>query len=96
MTAMERRVRSRDHWRNVDLTSKKTRSKNFNKTTTNAGRTTTNVNGAMEKPKHWSCRRDKSYKTTDKSSSKVRRTTETSSQIVTKAIKDIKEADKDF
>jgi hypothetical protein len=56
---------------------------------TNVERTTANVNGKVEKPKHWGCNsgRDKTY-TTNKTSSKVRRTRETSGQTATKAIKD--------
>jgi hypothetical protein len=52
-----------------------------------------NVNAAMEKPKYWDCNsgQDKSYKTTDKTSSKVKSTRKTTSQTTTKTVKDIKE-----
>jgi hypothetical protein len=83
----------RKHYRNVDLAFKKLKLRTTTKSATNMRRIAANVNGAVDgmamKPKEWSCksRRDKSYKTIDKTSSKVRWTGETSSKITTKAVK---------
>ncbi len=49
---VERHVGGRDHQRNVYLAFKKPNLRIMTKTATNAGRTATNRNNAMEKPKH--------------------------------------------
>jgi len=90
---VERCVGGKNHRRNVDPAFKKSNLRTTTKMATNVGKMAVNKNGAAEKPKHWSCNFgwDKSYKTTDKTSSKVRRTRETSIQKATKATKNIKE-----
>jgi hypothetical protein len=92
VSAVEGCVWGKNHRRNVNLTFKKLNLRNGTKTTTNAGKTTANVNIAVRKPKHWSCKSkgDKSYKKMNKTSTNVRWTGETSNQITIKVGKDIK------
>jgi hypothetical protein len=52
MSAVDRHVGGKNHWRNVDLTFKKPNLRTTTKLATNARRTAANVNGAVEKPKH--------------------------------------------
>jgi hypothetical protein len=52
VSAVERHVGGTNHRMNVDLAFKKPNLRIMTKTATNAGRTATNRNNAMEKPKH--------------------------------------------
>jgi hypothetical protein len=50
--AMKRRMRGKDHRRNVDLAFKKSDLKTLTKPATNTGRRAANMNSVVEKPKH--------------------------------------------